>query len=330
MKLFIVTGASGLVGTNLLKSLDKKDDIKIIALVNRTPIHYKSSKIEEIKCNISNKDSLEKVFNKYNYNEKICVHCAGIISIKKKNSNDIYNVNIAGTNNITDLCIKYNYKLIYVSSVDAIEKPPMGKTIAETTTFNPDNLKGAYAKTKAEATSLVLKACSNGSLKASIVFPSAIIGPDDYNKGPFTTLIEMYINNKLPALIKGGYDFVDVRDVVSGIVNISNKNKFGEVYLLTNKYYSVKALIDILSEVTNKKKIKLIIPTWFIKLIAPLIESFSNLRNKKSLFTSYSIFVLHTNSIFSHQKATEELNYNPRDLKITLQDTYKWYLNIKD
>ena len=108
-------------------------------------------------------------------------------------------------------------------------------------------------KQKLGATNLVLNAINKNNLKASIVFPSAIIGPYDYNEGHFTKLIKMYSNNRLPVTIKGGYDFVDVRDVVAGILSIINKNKYGQCYLLTNKYYSIKELLDNLSEIMNKK-----------------------------------------------------------------------------
>lgn len=323
MKLYLITGSSGLVGTNLLRQLDQENDVKIVALINRTPLHYKSEKIEEVKCNILDYKTIDDIFSKYNYEEKICIHCAGIITIKSKNSSNVSDVNINGTKNIIDACKKYNYKLIYVSSVDAMEKPTLGKLIVEPTEFNTEKLKGDYSKTKAIATSLVLDSNNNG-VQASVVLPSAIIGPYDYNKGHFTNLIEMYVNNKLPAIVKGGYDFVDVRDVVDGIINISKKNKYGECYLLTNKYYTVKELINTLSKVTNKKKVKFTIPTCIIKLLAPMFEWFSNIRKSSPLFTPYSIYVINTNAIFSHNKATKDLDYNPRSLEVTLKDTYEW------
>ena len=325
MKLYIITGASGLVGTNLIRKLDK-DGNKIIALINKTPLHYKSSNIEEINTSVCDFEKLETIFKKYDVKDKICIHAAGIITIKSKNDENVYNVNVNGTKNIIDLCLKYDYKLIYVSSVHAIKEEPYPNIIKETNTFYPEQLKGAYAITKATASNMFLEACKKG-LKGIIVQPSAIIGPYDYNKGNFTTLIENYINGKLPAIVKGGYDFVDVRDVVDGIIKAIDKGKFGECYILSNKYYSVKELIDTLSLVTNKKKVKIIMPTWFVKLLAPLFELYSNVRHHRPLFTPYSIYVLHTNSLFSNEKAKNELNYTTHSLEDTLKTTYEWIKN---
>lgn len=319
IKLYIVTGASGLVGTNLIRKLDK-ENCQIIALINNTPLHYHSHKITEIKASVSNLKDLEKVFDQNNENT-VCIHCAGIITIKSKNDNTVYETNVKGTKNIIKMCLKYNVRLIYVSSVHATKELPHGTVIKENNNFDANILTGIYAKTKAEASKLVLEA---KGLKAVIVQPSAIIGPYDYNKGNFTTLIENYINGKLPAIILGGYDFVDVRDVVEGIIGAINFGRNKECYFLNNKYYSVPELINTLSKVTGKKTVKLIMPTWFIKLLAPIFELVSDIKKERPLFTPYSIYVLHTNANFSHKKASKELNYNPRNLEETLKDTVDW------
>ena len=151
MRLYLITGASGLVGTNLLNKLLNEKDVKIVALINKTPLHIKNDKIEQVRCNICNKEDIDKIFSKYNFEENICIHCAGVITIKKKNSSNINNVNINGTQNIIDACLNYNYKLVYVSSVDAMEKAPFGTPTTETTNFSLNNLKGDYAKTKARS-----------------------------------------------------------------------------------------------------------------------------------------------------------------------------------
>ncbi len=325
MKLYLITGASGLVGTNLIRALDQKGN-KIIALINKSPLHYKSSNIEEIAANVCDFTKMEEIFKKYDTKEKICIHAAGIITIKSKKDENVYNVNVNGTKNIIDLCLKYDYKLIYVSSVHAIAEKPYPNIITETDSFYPEKLKGIYAVTKATASNMVLDACNKG-LKGIIVQPSAIIGPYDYNCGNFTTLIENFIEGKLPAIVKGGYDFVDVRDVVDGIISAIQKGKIGECYILSNKYYSVKELIDTLSLVTNKKKVKIIMPTWFVKILAPLFELYSNIRHHRPLFTPYSIYVLHTNSLFSHKKADNDLNYETHNLEDTLKVTYEWIKN---
>lgn len=327
-RLYIVTGTTGLIGNNLIRTLvnDNKVD-HINCLINNTMPELENDKITYYEGNVCDIKSLDILFNTKGYDEKICIHSAGIITIATYNSEKIYDVNVNGTKNIVKMCKKYNIdKLIYISSVHATKELPKPEIIKETNEFFPDEIKGVYAKTKAEASNIVLKAAKNG-LNATILQPSAIIGPYDYHIGNFTELINMYISGKLPAIVNGGYDFVDVRDVVDGIIMAVEKGRSGECYFLTNKYLTVKELLDDLSDVTKKNKVKHILPDWFMFVTAPIAEVYSRILKQKPLFTPYSIHVLKTNSNFSHEKATKELGYNPRDIKETLEDTYKWILN---
>ncbi|MEG1887771.1 MAG: NAD-dependent epimerase/dehydratase family protein, partial [Oscillospiraceae bacterium] len=214
-------------------------------------------------------------------------------------------------------------RLVHVSSVHAIPETPEGSTISETYTFNPDDVIGLYAKTKSEATAYVLNAAQNG-LNASVVHPSGISGPYDYGRGHLTTLITDYCNHRLTAAVNGGYDFVDVRDVADGIISCCDNGRQGECYILSNKYFDVKQILFMLHEITGKREIKCILPLWFAKLTAPLAETYYKLLKQPPLFTSYSIYTLNSNSNFSHDKAAEELGYQPRDMKETLRDTVNW------
>ncbi len=44
-------------------------------------------------------------------------------------------------------------------------------------------------------------------------FPSGIIGPGDIQRGSFTSMAKSFLAGRLPLAVRGGYDFVDVRDV---------------------------------------------------------------------------------------------------------------------
>ena len=328
-KIYLITGATGLVGTNLVKRLQElHKKIRVLVLPNENIKGFDTNEIEVIRGNVCDVDSLRNFFKKDNAEQQqVCLHCAGIVTISKSSKNNdnlVHNVNVNGTKNIVNQCMENKVnKLVYVSSVHAIKELPMGIEISETNHFDPDDVEGLYAKTKSEATQEVLKASQKG-LNATVVHPSGIIGPYDYNQGNFTSLILCYVKGKLPAVVNGGYDFVDVRDVAEGIIKASEKGKSGECYILSNQYYSVKKLIHMISEVTGQKEVKTVLPRWFIVPLAPLAELYYKVSKEKPLFTAYSLRVLSSNSNFSHQKATDELDYQPRPLQRTLKDTIDW------
>ncbi len=319
--LYLVTGSAGHLGSVLTQALLQAG--KAVRALVLPKEKYLPEGAEIHFGNVCDKESIRACFEHLGGRSLVVIHCAGIVSIASHFDQMVYDVNVIGTKNIVDLCREYASKLIYVSSVHAIPEQPVGITMTEITEFNPDDVVGFYAKTKAEATNYVLAAAEQG-LDACVVHPSGITGPFDHGRGHITTLVIDYYKRRLTAGVRGGYDFVDVRDVAAGIMAACDKGTRGACYILSNRYFSVRELLTLLHEITGKKKIKTFLPLWFVKATAPLAELYYKRLKQPPLFTSYSIYTLNGNALFSHQKATTELGYTTRDMRETLSDTVAW------
>lgn len=329
-KIFIVTGSTGFLGNNIVKKLSKNKDYEVRALV-----YSKKNKdiLKEINCKIfygdvTDKNSIKDIFDVDKSKEVYVIHCAAIVSIKSNKDPKVHDVNVNGTNNIIDYCLKLNAKLLYVSSVHAIKEND-GK-IYETKTFDKDLVEGYYAKTKAEAAKNVLEAVKNRNLRACIFHPAGIIGPGDFSNTHTTQLLRRILKNKVVFIVNGGYNFVDVRDVADAIIKASDFGRIGETYILSGEYISIKEYSKLVEKILNKKKYIINIPIWFVKLIAPIFEKYYDLVNQVPLFTKYSIYTLQTNSNFSNKKAIEELNFTPRSLEESIKDSIEDITNVRD
>lgn len=325
-KIYLVTGAAGHLGRVILHEL-LKEGKRVRALVLSGEPHIPEA-AEIYYGDICESESIRPCFENLTGCELVVIHCAGIVSIASKYNPQIYNVNVTGTKNIIDLSKEYRIsKLVYISSVHAIPEQPKGITITETDDFNTDQVVGLYARTKAEATAYVLDAARQG-LNACVVHPSGIAGPFDYGRGHTTTLVIDYYKGRLTSGIDGGYDFVDVRDVAEGVISVCDKGRQGECYILSNRFFEVREILEMLHEITGRKKITNFLPLWFIIATAPMAELYYKILRQPPLFTSYSIYTLNSNAQFSHQKATDELGYRTRDMKETLSDTINWLKEI--
>lgn len=326
--IFVVTGAAGHLGSHVVRELlSQGKQVRALVLPNETCpdfIDVNRHMLTEYTGNVCDPSSLVQIFDDILPGKFIVIHCAGIISIVKKEDRRVYDVNVGGTANIIEICKKYPVKrLVYISSVHAIPPLPHGQVMKEVTSFDPDAVPGYYDKTKAIATQLVLDATKNG-LDAVVVHPSGIIGPHGLPTGNMAQLITLYVHGKLPAAIHGGFDFVDVRDVANGIVAAAGEGKSGECYILSNRFVDIKEMFDILSEVSTLKKLNLYLPLWIVKAFAPFAEIYYRLAHKTPLFTRYSLETLSGNAMYSHDKASRELNYSTRPLRETLIDTVLW------
>ena len=325
-KIYIITGANGFLGNNLIRKLvlNEENEIRALVLPNDT-----INSLEGLRCkiyygDITKLESLNEIFNIAEPAEVFVIHCAGIVYIKSKYNPKVYDVNVNGTKNIIKKVLEKNAKLVYISSVHAITEKANNEVMQEITNFDPNKVKGQYAKTKAETAKYILEQVKNNNLNACIIHPSGLIGPNDFGNSHLTQLIKEIAEEKLFACVKGGYDFVDVRDVADGIISACANNNKGECYILSNKYISIKQLSDIVCEIRKLKKIKLVLPIWLVKLVAPICELYYKIKKQTPLFTKYSLYTITSNSNFSNNKAKKMLGYKNRSITETITDTIKW------
>lgn len=321
---YLVTGASGFLGRAVIAELQKKG-AQIYALVmENDPLERELPQaVSVVYGDICDEASLERFFS--GADSAACViHCAGMVSVASHPGDKIYRVNVGGTNNILRHCEKRAVgKLVYVSSVHAIPEKPKGTEITEEAVFSPGLVRGDYAKSKAIATSLVFEAANRG-LNASVVFPSGIIGPGDIGKGSVTGMLLSFLAGKLPLAVKGGYDFVDVRDVAAGIISCADQGQPGRGYILSGQYVSVRDMLEAAKEALQIKRTVSFLPIACAKMIAPIYEKWSLKKERPLYFTPYAVAVLDSNGLFNREAAAAAFGYSPRPLKSSIRDTVLW------
>ena len=329
MKSYYITGISGFLGRNLTIELLKQQNVEIIGFVlpsdKDLEFYEQYPNITLVRGNILNKQDADVFLNTPCKGEKYLLHVAGRISVYKRNDPLTTDINVEGTRNVIESCLNKNFKkVIYVSSVDALPRRKGNDPIFEPDHYDVHEVEGVYSKSKVLANEIVLNAVKDNNLDACIVLPSVLMGPNDPFNSPINSAIKKFLNNKLPAITKGGYDIVDVRDVARGIILAADKGKAGESYLLTGHNMSVKELIEIAGKAANKDPVSAIAPTFAIKLASPFIGIHARIHHKTPLFTAFAVDCLTQNSNYSYKKANEELGYQPTAFDITMKDTIKW------
>ena len=322
--IYLVTGAAGHLGSTLCAKLHERGErVRALVLEGEDTSFLARTGAEIFVGNVLDPRSMEEFFSVPKDFGAVVLHCAGIVDIGGAQNPAVEAVNVEGTRNVMQMSRAANArKIVYVCSVHALCDLPKGRVKREVEEFCPDKVDGAYAKSKAEAANMVLGMAREG-LPAVAVFPSGIIGPYCGRGNHLVQLVKNYLNGKLPACVRGGYDFVDVRDVADGILAAADRGRVGESYILSGGYYEIPEMLALLREAAGGRKIS-VVPTWMAKMAAPLSEYIAKKRKRKPLFTAYSLRVLHENGRYSHDKATAELGYRPRELYETLKDTAQW------
>ena len=320
-KLWLVTGATGHVGTILVSVLQQRGEhVRVLVLPDNIAEH---SDVGICEGDIRNRESLIPFFDRGDYDYVSLVHCAALITIASKHNPKVWNINVHGTNNVMSLARDTGVdRIVYVSSVHAIPERPADETITEVSSFSPDLVHGQYAKSKAAAAQIVMDYAKAG-LNVSVVHPSGIIGPGDtLSRNHMIRTIHAIAEGKISVGLQGGYDFVDSRDVADGIIGCEEKGRPGECYILNGHYISVLELVNSIRRIQGKKAAGFEAPHAAAKMIAPAVEWVSRVFSKEPpLLTPYSVYTLHTNGRFSHEKATREFDYHPRPIEESIRDS---------
>jgi dihydroflavonol-4-reductase len=277
---------------------------------------------------VTDGESLEKAFD----GADIVYHLAGIIEIGKTDAKLIKAVNVDGTRKVAEAAKKAGIKrLVYVSSVHAIDFDTNDETIKEKDIFYPSKLKDDYSISKAEASNIVLDAVKNDGLNAVVLMPSGVTGPYAYRRSNIGQMIIEYANKRLAAYIDGEYDFVDVRDVARAMYAAADTDKIadGECFLLSGHKLSVREMMLTLQEITGVKASDIKLPLWVAKLFVPLAELLCKIKKIKPLYTKSSVEILNSNGNFDNSKAKETLGFAPMSAAQSLKDEYEFMLKIE-
>ena len=318
----LVTGATGHIGNVLVKELVKQgESVRVLLLPGEDLEPLKGLDIEIYYGNVLDVPSLEKslagVSNVF--------HLAGIISISPGKENLIHQVNVEGTKNIMNVALRCGVKrFVYTSSIHAFKRIPHGIAIDENTPIDPASSIAAYDRSKAEATLAVLEMVKSG-LPAVIVCPTGVIGPCDYKKSEMGSVLCGWMSKRVNFMIDGSYDFVDVRDVVAGLIMARDRGEVGQLYILSGHLVSVVKLWTMVKESVSPHAVLIKIPVKIARSAAVLAEQFYKLTHSIPKFTRYSIETLQSNAVINNSKALEVLGYRVRPIQETLRDTIDWW-----
>ncbi|MBN2002417.1 MAG: SDR family oxidoreductase [Anaerolineae bacterium] len=319
--MILVTGATGHVGNVLIRELLAAGErVRALVLPNDRCRSLEGLDLERVEGNVLDPASLERAMSGVD----VVYHLAGIISILPGAEPLMRRVNVDGARNTALAALRTGVRrMVHVSSIHALERLPHGLVVDERTPFIVDNLNDIYDQTKAEGARVVLDVAAQG-LDAMVVCPTGIIGPHDYLDSEMGNLILNFARKKLHFLVKGAYDFVDVRDVARGLTLAAEKGRRGEVYILSGSRVEILQIKQIVQEVVGIRTPQIVMPMWLARAATAFAESFYRLTRSIPKFTRYSLQVVQENCNFSHAKAQQELGYVPRPLRETIADILTW------
>jgi len=336
--MILVTGGTGLVGSNLLFSLTQQhakvratyrsknsiDSAKNLFKLYGDTTFTQFQKIDWVEAPLNDISLLTIAFNGVS---KV-FHCAAKISFNPKDYSTLKKTNIEGTANIVNLCLSHNItKLIYLSSIATLGKTQNGELITEETHWNPEAKNNVYAISKYGGEMEVWRGTQEG-LKACVLQPGVILGSGFWNNG--SSAIVKKIDKGIPFFTTGGVGFVDVHDVVTAAIAAMESTITNRRFILVGQNEYFKTLqIEIAKQLGKKNINKKNISKKILLGLALLDKVISFLfRKKRSLFTS-QVNSLYRTSFYDGSMSSKTLNFTYTPFNNTLERITSHYKQQK-
>ena len=322
----LITGATGFVGSAVLRELLKKEH-QIKALVRRSSVldNLKNLDVEIVYGDLKDKDSLKRCLKDC----KHLFHVAADYRLWVPKAKEIYENNVNGTENLMVEALNLGIeKIVYTSSVAVLGKSIEGDIADEKTPVNIDQMIGHYKKSKYLAEEKVKQLYKTKKLPVVIVNPAAPVGPRDIKPTPTGKMILDAATGKIPAYLDTGLNIVHVDDVAKGHIQAFNKGKLGERYILGGENLTFKEILEMISNLCGHNPPKIQLPKKPLYPIGYLFEIFARLFNLKNpMLTVDMIRMAEKKMFFSSEKAKKELNYKYKSATIALKDAIQWFID---
>lgn len=311
-KRILVTGATGLVGSHLVKSLSATGH-QIIAGCHTKQNSNNLPGVLWMPCDILDVVQLLELFEGID----TVFHCAAKVSFAPNEKKTLFETNVTGTTNVVNACLEAGVKkLLHVSSVAALGRIRAGETINETMHWTPETSNSLYGETKFKAEQEVWRGMAEG-LDVAIVNPVIILGSADWNAGSSAIFKSVY--NEFPWYTEGVTGFVDVMDVVKALIAIDEEGVTGERFILSAGNYSYEELFSLIAKAFDKKSPhKKVTP-----ILASLIWRWEYIKykvtGKKPLLTKETALTAQAKSYFDNTKLMQALpafTYTPLESSV--------------
>jgi dihydroflavonol-4-reductase len=322
MQKVFVTGANGLVGSNLCIKLHELGyEVTGLVRENSNLIALKDFKGKLVLGDILDEEKLSKLLEGFDF----LFHTAGLVSFDNRKKEQLFRVNVEGTRKVMSAALNAGIKkVIHTSSVAAIGISHKSHIADETVEYNRFKYRIAYSDSKHFGEIEVQKAVHRG-LDAVIVNPASVVGQRDVYLH-FGILLKILRGKLIVPYIKGGMCVVGADDVVDGEIAALKFGKTGERYIIGSENISFKDLFREIGKIVGASKPNVYIPIGVIKTAASLLELLSNLNGKPPILTKAHVVAATLPHYFSFEKAKRELGFAPHPISAAIRKAYEWYI----
>jgi dihydroflavonol-4-reductase len=316
----LVTGATGFIGSHLIRRL-KQTDHQIFCLVRKTS---DIRLLNELGVTLVSGDVTDKI--SVLEGMKDCdwvINLANVYSFWESDKRVYTQVNIEGTRNVMQCALETGIsKVIHVSTAAIFGKPQV-VPFTEESPVGPVRF-SEYSRTKYEGDLIAWEYYRKNGLPLVVIYPVAVLGPGD----PKATgkYIQNLIHHHLPAMVfdDSFFTFVHVKDVAEAIIRAAEKeNNIGQKYIIGKYQLTFGEINRMVSEISGVPLPKLKLPGFMAMFNAHLLTWIAYLIKKPPCWGMAidQMRIMQEGARADGSKAERELGITYMPIRTALEET---------
>ena len=318
-----VTGATGFIGAHVAQLASDLGPVRITYRDDARLTRVGDIEAEPIRADVLDRAALRRAFRGCD----TVFHCAGYVGSYP--AERVWRVNALAPRIAVEAAAAEDVRRVVVtSSVAGIGPAPSGQTGTEDDLYMGGGLGLAYPDAKHEGEAEALAAGARFGVEVVIVNPSYVFGVPVERSAPGETSTRMvgnYLRGRLPAIVDGETNVVDVRDVAKGHMRAAERGRAGERYVLGGHDTRWVDLFERVAELSGVRQPLLVLPRE-----AGGLARAAEAAGLPSPVSAEGLVLMAQNWRYSSAKARRELGYRARSLDRTLSDTIDWYRDLID
>jgi dihydroflavonol-4-reductase len=316
-----VTGATGFIGGHVARLQSERGEVRATYRDEGRLERLAGLEVEAVRADVLDRAALRRAFRGCD----LVFHTAGYVGSRPVER--VWAVNaLAPRIAVEAAAAEQVPRVVLTSSVAGIGPVAPGAVGDEEQPFLGGGLGLTYVDAKHEGEAEAIAAGARLGVEVVVVNPSYVFGvPVDRSRAGETStrMIGNYLRGRLPAVVDGETNVVDVQDVAAGHLAAAEKGRPGERYILGGHDVRWVDLLERVARLSGVRHPLVVLPPEAAE-VARLAERL----RVPSPIAAEGIVLMAQNWRYTSRKARRELGYRARRLDDTLRDTIGWYREL--
>jgi dihydroflavonol-4-reductase len=319
----LVTGASGFIGSAVARTLAARQHrLRLLVRPTSDRRNLAGLDAEVVTGDLTDPDSLARAAAGCRY----VLHLAADYRFWVPDPDAMLRANVDGAvAMVRAAALAGAERIVYCSSVAALGQIGDGTPADEATPTNQADFVGIYKRSKYLAEIAVLELARRDGVPVVVVNPAAPVGPRDIKPTPTGKMIRDAASGRVPAYIDTGLNIVHVDDVAEGHVLALEKGRVGERYVLGGENMLLKDLLALVADVVHRRPPFIRLPEAVVWPAAFVMEKLATATGIAPMMTRDHLKMARKKMFYSSAKATAELGYHPRPVRLAVEDAVAWF-----